>query len=45
MALYYVNSVLGPERLLPMILFFGEITQPVRVTPSPLQLEPELSIE
>lgn len=39
MAVYSNDATVGPEGLCPMILVFGEITRPARITPSPKQLD------
>lgn len=36
MAVFAVNSTIGPEGLCPMMLLFGSIPRPVRTTSSPL---------
>lgn len=45
MALYAVNSTMGPEGLCPMMLVFGAFPRPARTTPSPSQLHRQRTIE
>ena len=45
MAVYSTNSTIGPEGLCPMLLVFGAIPRPARMTPSPSQLDRQKAIE
>lgn len=45
LAVYAVNSVMGPEGLTPILLVFGALPRPARSTPSPTQLVRQAAIE
>lgn len=45
MAVFAVNSTMGPEGLIPMLLVFGAIPRPARTILSPTQLERQKAIE
>lgn len=45
MAFYAVNSTMGPEGLVPMLLVFGALPRPARTTPAPTQLHRQRFIE
>lgn len=45
MALYAVNSTVGPEGLVPMFLVFGALPRPARTTPAPTQLQRQRAID
>lgn len=45
LAVYACNATMGPEGLCPMLLVFGALPRPARISPSPGQLERQLCIE
>lgn len=40
-----MNSTMGPEGLVPMLLVFGALPRPARITPAPTQLHRQRVIE
>lgn len=45
MAVYATNFTIGPEGLCPMLLVFGALPRPIRMTPCPTQLQRSAAIE
>lgn len=45
LAVYAVNTTMGPEGITPMLLVFGAFPRPARTTPAPCQIQRQQAVE